>query len=77
MLFQPIEPAPEMLADIRARLGSVCQSYTADEFSALVRQIACVRVKYDAMRDENFFEAVRVSAVDRADATGVAEPRQS
>jgi hypothetical protein len=59
-----------MVADIRARLGRVCESYTAEEFSDLVRQIASVRMKYDAMRAETFFAAVRVLAAERIAARG-------
>ena len=59
------EPTDEMLADISARLGRVCQSYSADEFTELVRQIAAVQVKYDVMRAETFFDAVRELAADR------------
>lgn len=65
MLSQPVDPTDEMLADIRARLGRVCQNYTADEFSELVKEIASVRVKYDALRAENFFDAARALAADR------------
>jgi len=54
-----------MVADIRTRLGPICQSYPADEFSELVRQIASVRVKYEAMRAENFFESARALANER------------
>jgi len=60
MSSKPIEPSAEMVAEIGARLGRVCQSYAADEFDALVRQIALVRMKYDAMRDETFFFAPRI-----------------
>ena len=66
MLSQPIEPPAEMVADIRARLGRICESYSAEEFSELVRQIAAIRAKYDAMRAEAFFDAVRFLAAERA-----------
>lgn len=60
MLSQPpIEPSPETLQDIRNRLGRVCQNYSADEFTALVRQIAVIEAKYEALRIEVFREAAR------------------
>ena len=65
MLQQPHEPSPEMMAEISARLGRVCQDYSAEDFSDLVRQIAVVRAKYDAMRAESFFEAARSLAAER------------
>lgn len=65
MLQQPHEPSPEMVADISARLGRVCQDYSAEDFTDLVRQIASVRAKYDAMRAESFFEAARGLAAER------------
>ena len=65
MLQQPHEPSPEMVADISARLGRVCQCYPDEDFTALVRQIAMVRAKYDAMRAESFFEAARSLAAER------------
>jgi hypothetical protein len=65
MLQQPHEPSPEMVADISARLGRVCQDYPAEDFTALVRQIASVQAKYDAMRAESFFEAARRLAAER------------
>ena len=65
MLQQPHEPPPEMVADISARLGRVCQDYSPEDFSDLVRQIAIVRAKYDAMRAESFFEAARSLATER------------
>ena len=81
MLSKPIEPTAEMMADIRARLGRICQNYTAEEFDTLVRQIALVRIKYDSLRDETFFSAARF-AVGRQSASGqppdhahIAEPR--
>ena len=49
-----------MVAEIGARLGRICQSYTTEEFDTLVRQIALVRMKYDALRDETFFFAPRI-----------------
>jgi len=65
MLQQPHEPPADMVADISARLGRVCQGYSDEDFSDLVRQIALVRAKYDAMRAESFFEAARSLAVER------------
>jgi hypothetical protein len=65
MLQQPHEPSPERMADISARLGRVCQDYSAEDFSDLVRQIAVVQVKYEAMRAESFFEAARSLAAER------------
>ena len=65
MLQQPHEPSPEMLADISARLGRVCQDYSAEDFTDLVRQIALVRTKYDAVRAASFFEAARSLAAER------------
>ena len=65
MLQQPTEPPAEMVADISARLGRVCQDYSAEDFSDLVRHIACIRAKYDAVRAESFFEAARSLAVER------------
>ena len=65
MLQQPHEPSPEMMADISARLGRVCQDYSTQDFIDLVRQIALIRAKYDAMRAESFFEAARSLAAER------------
>ena len=65
MLQQPHEPPPEMVADISARLGRVCQDYSPDDFTDLVRQIALIRTKYDAMRAESFVEAARSLAAER------------
>ena len=65
MLQQPHEPSPEIMADISARLGRVCQDYSAEDFSDLVRQIALIRAKYDARRAESFFEAARSLAAER------------
>jgi|GEM_PF-5926211 hypothetical protein len=65
MLQQPHEPSPEMMADISARLGRVCQDYSVEDFSDLVRQIAVVQAKYDAMRAESFFAAARSLAAER------------
>jgi len=65
MLQQPHEPSPELVADISARLGRVCQDYTAEDFTDLVRQIASVRAKYDAVRAASFFEAARSLAAER------------
>ena len=65
MVSRPIEPSQETLTDIRNRLGPVCKDYTAEEFAALVRQIAAVRAKYDALRTEMFMEAARRLALDQ------------
>jgi hypothetical protein len=65
MLSQPSEPPAELVADIGARLGRICQSYPTDEFESLVRQIAAVRAKYDALRAQAFIEAARALAADR------------
>lgn len=65
MLQQPHEPPVEMVADITARLGHICQGYSVEEFSALVRQIAVIQVKYDAIRAESFFASARVLAAER------------
>lgn len=65
MLQQPHEPSPEVVADISARLGRVCQDYSAEDFTDLVRQIARIRAKYDALRAESFFEAARSLAAER------------
>jgi hypothetical protein len=65
MLSQPSEPPDELVADIRARLGRICQDYSADEFNELVRQIAAIRAKYDALRAETFFDAARELAAER------------
>lgn len=63
MLSQPpIEPSAETLSDIRHRLGPVCQNYSDEEFAVLVRQIACVQAKYEALRTEHFIEAARCLA---------------
>lgn len=65
MLQQPHEPSPELMAEISARLGRVCQDYSTEDFTGLVRQIALIRAKYDAMRAEAFFEAARSLAAER------------
>lgn len=65
MLQQSHDPSPEMMADISARLGRVCQDYSAEDFTDLVRRIAVIRTKYDAMRAESFFEAARSLAAER------------
>jgi hypothetical protein len=65
MLQKPHEPPAEMVADISARLGHICQGYSLEEFTALVRQIAVIQVKYDAMRAESFFESARILAAER------------
>ena len=78
---QPIEPSAEIVAEISARLGRVCQSYTAEEFDTLVRQIAAVQMKYEAVRDETFFFAPRIIEGERyvrsqpASDDRIAEPR--
>lgn len=65
MLQPPNEPTPEMLAEIRERLWRVCGTYSDQEFSDLVRQIAIVRAKYDALRAESFFNAATFLAAER------------
>ena len=60
MTSKPIEPSAEMVAEISARLGRICQSYPAEEFDTLVRQIATVQMKYEALREETFFGAPRI-----------------
>ena len=65
MLQHAHEPSPEMVADISARLGRVCQDYSTEDFSDLVRQIALIRAKYDALRAESFFESARSLAAER------------
>ena len=60
MSSKPVEPSAEIVADISARLGRICQGYGAEEFDTLVRQIASIRMKYDALRDETFFFAPRI-----------------
>ena len=65
MLQQPTEPPAEMVADISARLGPVCQDYSDKDFTDLVRQIASIRAKYAVMRAESFFEAARSLAVEQ------------
>ena len=66
MLSQPpIEPSEATLNDIRNRLGRVCQDYSAEEFAQLVRQIASLQAKYDALRIESFMEAARQLAAER------------
>ena len=63
----PIEPSPETLNAIRNRLGRVCQSYSAEEFACLVRQIATVEAKYEARRIESFLVAAGRLAAERPD----------
>ena len=65
MLSQPIEPSAEIEADIRARLGRVCEQYSSDEFDALVRQIAVIRVKYEARHADAFLAAARALGAQR------------
>ena len=65
MLPQPMEPSAEMEADIRARLGRVCKQYSPDEFDALVRQIAAIRVKYEARHADAFLAAARALGAQR------------
>jgi hypothetical protein len=62
---QPNEPSAETLNDIRNRLGRVCQNYSAEEFAQLVRQIATLQAKYEALRVESFMEAARQLAAER------------
>lgn len=47
----------EVVADVTSRLTSVCAGMPADEFAALVRRIAEVTVKYEALGE---LRAVRV-----------------
>jgi hypothetical protein len=61
MPSKPIEPSAEMVAEISARLARICQSFTPSEFDTLVRQIASVRMKYEALRDEMSFFAPRIA----------------
>jgi hypothetical protein len=65
MMSQPNEPSAELVAEIRDRLGRVCGKYSDQEFSDLVRQIAIVRAKYDALRAESFFNAATLLAAER------------
>ena len=65
MLSQPIEPSAEIEADIRARLGRVCKQYPTDEFNALVRQIAAIRVKYETRHADAFLAAARTLGSQR------------
>jgi len=65
MLSQPLEPSAEIEADIRARLGRVCEQYSSDEFDALVRQIAAIRVKYEARHADAFLAAARALGAQR------------
>jgi hypothetical protein len=60
MSSKPIEPSAEMVAEISARLGRICQSYPVDEFDTLVRQIATIQMKYETLREETFFGAPRI-----------------
>jgi hypothetical protein len=65
MLSQPNKPTPEIEADVRARLGRVCERYSPDEFDALVRQIVSIRVKYEARHADAFLSAARELAAER------------
>lgn len=66
MLQQPpSEPPAELVADISARLGRVCQDYSREDFTELVRQIALIRAKYDAMHVESFLGGARSFAAER------------
>jgi hypothetical protein len=65
MLSQPSESSDDVVADIRARLGHVCDRYSPEEFTALVRRIAAVQAKYEARRAESFFGAARDRAAER------------
>lgn len=67
------EPSLETLNDIRARLGRVCQNYSDEEFNALVRRIASIKAKYEAIRVEGFREAARQLASVRPDLVTDAE----
>jgi hypothetical protein len=65
MLSQPIEPSAEMEADSRARLVRVCGRYSPEEFTALVRQIAMVRTKYEAIHVDAFLSAARALGIEQ------------
>ena len=67
MLPQPMEPPAEIEADLRARLGRVCERYSPDEFDALVRQMAAIRAKYEARHANAFLAAARALAAERTD----------
>ena len=41
----------EVTADVASRLAGVCSGLAADEFAVLVRQIAEVTVKYEALAE--------------------------
>ena len=41
----------EVTADVASRLAGVCAGLPADEFAALVRRIAEVTVKYEALAE--------------------------
>ena len=41
----------EVTADVASRLAGVCGGFTADEFAALVRRVAEVTVKYEALAE--------------------------
>jgi hypothetical protein len=43
--------AREVAADVAARLAGVCAELPADEFAALVRRIAEITVKYEALAE--------------------------
>jgi hypothetical protein len=53
-----------MEADIRARLGRVCERYSTEEFDALVRQIATIRLKYEARHADAFLAAARALSAE-------------
>lgn len=59
MLSQPNTSTPEIEADVRARLGRVCERYAPDEFDALVRQIVSIRIKYETLHADAFLAAAR------------------
>lgn len=65
MLSQPIQSSPEIEADVRARLGRVCEQYSPEEFDALVRQILTIRAKYEARHVDAFLGAARGLAAER------------
>jgi hypothetical protein len=66
MLSQPTGPSAEIEADIRARLGRICEQYPSDEFESLVRQIAAIRIKYEARHADAFLAAARAMATQRS-----------
>lgn len=62
----------EVLADVSVRLRGVCASLSDDEFAALMRQIAEVTVKYEALAEAR---SVRIDTPPNPDRSGA--PRAS